>query len=49
MLSCEMCIRDSHQAIIDYRTFATVRALREQRSTNHYRGKKINDLSLIHI
>ena len=32
-----------HQEIIDYRTFATVRALREQRSTNHYRGKKIND------
>ena len=30
-------------SIIDYRTFATVRALREQRSTNHYRGKKIND------
>ena len=27
----------------DYLTFATVRALREQRSTNHYRGKKIND------
>ena len=32
-----------HQEIIDYRTFATVRALREQRTTNHYRGKKIND------
>ena len=32
-----------HQAIIDYRTFATVRALREQRTTNHYRGKRIND------
>ena len=36
-------IEHHHQAIIDYRTFATVRALREQRSTNHYRGKKIND------
>jgi len=36
-------IENHHQAIIDYRTFATVRALREQRSTNHYRGKKIND------
>ena len=32
-----------HQEIIDYRTFATVRALREQRATNHYRGKKIHD------
>ena len=36
-------IENHHQPIIDYRTFATVRALREQRSTNHYRGKKIND------
>ena len=36
-------IEHHHQAIIDYRTFATVRALREQRSTSHYRGKKIND------
>lgn len=36
-------IERHHQAIIDYRTFATVRALREQRRTNHYRGKKIND------
>lgn len=29
-----------HQAIIDYRTFATVRALREKRSSAHYRGVK---------
>ncbi|MBR5445129.1 MAG: recombinase family protein, partial [Clostridia bacterium] len=32
-----------HQPIIDYRTFATVRALRQQRSTSHYRGIKKND------
>ena len=32
-----------HQAIIDYRTFATTRALRQQRTTSHYRGVKIND------
>ena len=32
-----------HQAVIDYRTFATTRALREQRTTSHYRGVKIND------
>ncbi len=32
-----------HQEIVDYRTFATVRALRESRSTNNYRGVKVND------
>ena len=32
-----------HQEIIDYRTFATARALRVERSTSHYRGVKIND------
>ena len=32
-----------HQEIIDYRTFATVRSLRESRSTNNYRGIKVND------
>ena len=32
-----------HQAVIDYRTFATTRALRQQRTTSHYRGVKIND------
>ncbi len=32
-----------HQEIIDYRIFATARALREERSTSHYRGVKIND------
>ena len=36
-------IEHHHQPIIDYRTFATVRALRESRSTGHYRGKKKND------
>ena len=33
-------IRHHHQAIIDYRTFATAKALRESRSTNSYRGQK---------
>ena len=32
-----------HQAIIDYRTFAITRALREKRSRSNYRGVKIND------
>ncbi len=32
-----------HQAIIDYRTFATARTLRESRSTAHYRGQKKYD------
>ena len=36
-------IENHHQAIIDYRTFATTRALRQQRTTSHYRGVKIND------
>lgn len=36
-------IENHHQAIIDYRTFATVRAQRESRSTAHYRGVKKND------
>ena len=36
-------IEHHHQAIIDYRTFATVRALRETRSTAHYRGQKKYD------
>ncbi len=33
-------IENHHQAIIDYRTFATTRALREKRSTSNYRGNK---------
>ncbi len=36
-------IENHHQAIIDYRTFATVRAQRESRSTAHYRGLKKYD------
>ncbi|MGM9537671.1 MAG: stage V sporulation T C-terminal domain-containing protein [Candidatus Onthomonas sp.] len=32
-----------HQAIIDYRTFATTKALREQRTNSNYRGTKVND------
>lgn len=32
-----------HQAVIDCRTFAAVRALRDKRSTSHYRGVKKND------
>ncbi len=32
-----------HQEIIDYRAFATARALRETRSTSHYRGQKKYD------
>lgn len=36
-------LENHHQAIIDYRTFATTRALRENRSTNHYRGIKKYD------
>ena len=33
-------IENHHQPIIDYRTFATTRALREKRSTSNYRGNK---------
>ena len=33
-------IEHHHQPIIDYRTFATVRALRESRSAAHYRGRR---------
>lgn len=36
-------IEHHHQAVIDYRTFATARALRQTRSTNHYRGQKKYD------
>ena len=41
---CEqVVIENHHQPIIDYRTFATTRALREKRSTSHYRGIKKYD------
>ena len=36
-------IENHHQAIIDYRTFATTRALREMRTTSNYRGVKKYD------
>ena len=38
-----LVFENHHQAIIDYRTFATTRALREKRATSNYRGIKIND------
>ena len=38
--SDHIVIEDHHQAIIDYRTFATVRALMQSRSKNNYRGQK---------
>ncbi len=38
-------IENHHQAVIDYRTFATAKALRTERSTSHYRGvKKYNNV-----
>ena len=39
----QIVIEHHHQAIIDYRTFAATRALREKRSTCHYRGVKKYD------
>ncbi len=39
----QIVIENHHQAIIDYRTFATVRALREKRAKYNYRGVKINE------
>ena len=41
--SDHLVFENHHQAIIDYRTFATTRALREKRTTTCYRGVKIND------
>ena len=41
--SDHLVFENHHQAIIDYRTFATTRALREKRTTSCYRGVKIND------
>ncbi|MDE7170535.1 MAG: recombinase family protein, partial [Oscillospiraceae bacterium] len=41
--SDHIVIEHHHQEIIDYRTFATARALRQSRSTAHYRGVKKND------
>ena len=39
----QIVIENHHQPIIDYRTFATVRALHEKRAKYNYRGVKIND------
>ena len=39
----QIVIENHHPAIIDYRTFATTRALREKRTRSNYRGVKIND------
>ena len=39
----QIVIEHHHQPIIDYRTFATTRALREKRSTSHYRGVRKYD------
>ena len=39
----QVVIENHHQPIVDYRTFATTRALREQRTRSHYRGHKKND------
>ena len=36
-------IENHHQAIVDYRTFATTRALREKRTRSNYRGVKKYD------
>ena len=36
-------IENHHQEILPYRTFAMAKALREKRSTSHYRGVKKND------
>ena len=41
--SNHIVIEHHHQEIIDYRTFASARALRQSRSTAHYRGVKKND------
>ena len=39
----QIVIESHHQAIIDYRTFATTRALREKRTRSNYRGIKKYD------
>ena len=39
----QVVIERHHQEIIDYRTFAAVKALRESRTTSHYRGRKKYD------
>ena len=39
----QIVIENHHQPIIDYRTFATTRALREKRTRSNYRGIKKYD------
>ncbi len=39
----QIVIENHHQPIIDYRTFATTRALRQKRTRANYRGVKKND------
>ena len=39
----QIVIENHHQPIMDYRTFAAVRALREKRAKYNYRGVKINE------
>ncbi|MBQ2960580.1 MAG: recombinase family protein [Oscillospiraceae bacterium] len=39
----QIVIEKHHQAIIDYRTFATTRALREKRTRANYRGVRKNE------
>lgn len=38
-----LVFENHHQPIVDYRTFATARSLRETRTTTHYRGVKKYD------
>lgn len=42
-ISDHLVFENHHPPAIDYRTFATTRALREKRSTSHYRGIKVNE------
>lgn len=39
----QIVIERHHKEIVDFHTFASVRALRENRSTSHYRGQKKYD------
>ena len=39
----QLVFENHHQSIVDYRIFATAKALREKRTSFNYRGVKIND------
>lgn len=39
----QLIFENHHEPIVDYRIFATAKALREKRTTANYRGVKIND------